>query len=560
MHAYISPHATNAALSYVLDDVDLRSVLGRLETNAAGNAAFDSFDNQHDMFCLPGTRVKLLREISEWALDPTVPPVFWLNGRAGTGKSTIARTMAKNLALEARLGASFFFKRGELDRANASKFFSTIALDLTRKLPAVAPHVKAAIESDPTLCARSLEEQFEKPIRSPMRVASQDIPLSPLVIIVDALDECEREQDILVMIHLFSRQEVGSTKLKFFVTSRPELPISSVFKAIEGTYEGLILHAIPESVVQSDIEIFLWHRLSRIRDEWNLGVPRDRQLLGDWPGQAKVLSLAHMATPLFIFAETVCRFVADRATGPPDEQLTEVLLEQTKSQESQLDATYLPVLNSQIKDKKGGHLRRILEQFQNIVGPIILLESPLTTTALGKILGFEKKVVDSRLDLLHSVLDVPPLPTSPVRLFHLSFRDFLLDPEKKGKMDFWIDKRLVHATMLNNCLRVMGYLHQDICRLRDPGIQRRDISSDRIDAFIPQELKYACLSWIYHLHGAGEQPGDSARVYAFLKSHLLHWVEVLSILGRNWEIWTLLRELEEHFQVRQMLPTYSFIY
>ena len=54
---------------------------------------------------------------------------------AGTGKSTILRTVTQSFADERLLAASFFFKRGEGDRGNASRFFTTIARQLIVKIP-----------------------------------------------------------------------------------------------------------------------------------------------------------------------------------------------------------------------------------------------------------------------------------------------------------------------------------------------------------------------------------------------------------------------------------------
>ena len=66
--------------------------------------------------CTPGTRVDILQSIQRWALDfsPDSPHVYWLNGMAGTGKSTIAYTIAKSFdqendpRLPQLLGATFF--------------------------------------------------------------------------------------------------------------------------------------------------------------------------------------------------------------------------------------------------------------------------------------------------------------------------------------------------------------------------------------------------------------------------------------------------------------------
>ena len=95
-------------------------------------AAFDSHVDELDARCHPGTREDLLHRIREWAQDPQGKCIFWLNGMAGTGKSTISRTVAQSFAEDGQLGASFFFKRGEGERGNASRFFTTITLHLVR--------------------------------------------------------------------------------------------------------------------------------------------------------------------------------------------------------------------------------------------------------------------------------------------------------------------------------------------------------------------------------------------------------------------------------------------
>ena len=59
-------------------------------------AAFNSHTNQHKPECLPNTRVELLDRIKEWINSPQGKCILWLNGMAGMGKSTIARTLARD--------------------------------------------------------------------------------------------------------------------------------------------------------------------------------------------------------------------------------------------------------------------------------------------------------------------------------------------------------------------------------------------------------------------------------------------------------------------------------
>src|SRR5947209_8791466 len=98
----------------------------------APQAAFNSTDNQHDPLCLKDTRIDVLNQISGWADGSDERCIFWLNGMAGTGKSTIARTIAREYYNQKRLGASFFFSRGTEDRSHAGKFPTTIAVQLAQ--------------------------------------------------------------------------------------------------------------------------------------------------------------------------------------------------------------------------------------------------------------------------------------------------------------------------------------------------------------------------------------------------------------------------------------------
>jgi hypothetical protein len=44
--------------------------------------------------CLPGTRRQLLDDIVSWVHDPNGGQLYWLSGGAGTGKSTVANSIA----------------------------------------------------------------------------------------------------------------------------------------------------------------------------------------------------------------------------------------------------------------------------------------------------------------------------------------------------------------------------------------------------------------------------------------------------------------------------------
>jgi hypothetical protein len=81
----------------------------------------------HHEKCLPGTRESVLRDILLWAKNPRDQNVFWLNGLAGTGKSTIAQSFSEVVANDGFLGASFFCSRDYFDRRELKNIFPTLA-------------------------------------------------------------------------------------------------------------------------------------------------------------------------------------------------------------------------------------------------------------------------------------------------------------------------------------------------------------------------------------------------------------------------------------------------
>lgn len=511
-----------------IEILDIHSKIDLATLPGADGAAFDSHAEEHNARCHPDTRTELLPKIRDWANDPHAEGIFWLNGMAGTGKSTISRTVAASFAEDGLLGASFFFKRGEGDRGKAGLVFPTIARQLVHKIPALVPSVREAIDTDPDVPRKALRDQFEKLILQPLGSIRRT---TAIVIVIDALDECDGDEDVKKIIALLAQAKVvHSIRLRIFITSRPELPIRLGFKDVQGKYQGLALHQIPEQVVEQDISTFLAYELARIKKEYNGQVPLD------WPGEDDIRTLAQMAVPLFIFAATVCRFVDDKGRSNPAKRLKKVLEYRTATRNStldKLDATYLPVLDQLTSGRTDQDRAEVVAEFRNVVGPIVLLAQPLSIQSLARLLDIEPEDVRAVLDSLHSVLDIPVVDGTPVRLFHLSFRDFLVDPAKRTKNEFWIDEAKYHKTLAERCIQVMGqHLKRDICGLKDPGKLRSEVDQQTVNAHLPPEVQYACQYWAHHLKESKQSIEGGGPFHTFLTSYFLHWLEALSLLER----------------------------
>ena len=125
---------------------------------------------------------------------------------AGTGKSTISRTFAQFFADKGQLGGSLFFKRGENYRGNASMFFTTIVSQVTTEVPTSTPFIREAIDADTHISDKPLKEQFKKLILLPLSNIQSVSPESRrLILAVDTLDECERQDNIMTRLGLLSQ-------------------------------------------------------------------------------------------------------------------------------------------------------------------------------------------------------------------------------------------------------------------------------------------------------------------------------------------------------------------
>ncbi|KAI3541257.1 hypothetical protein CSPX01_07616 [Colletotrichum filicis] len=314
----------------------------------AQGAEFDSYENQHEPRCHPSTRVDILRDIETWAPHATGPRLYWLSGLAGTGKSIIARTIAHEFYETNILGATFFFKRGEVDRGSASLFFGTLARQLAQRRPELSPYIVKAIKETDNICSKSMEEQFTKLVFNPLKLAASK-PGGPkkLILVLDALDECSNEKDVEILLRLLIKAVCfDGCGLKLLITSRPEVAVRDACGSPnQGLYREVRLHDTPNEIVSKDISLYLRHQLTEIRNLWNARCINNQKLQLDWPGQEKIKALVDIAIPLFLFAAIACRFIRDELFGSPEEQLLKLVQTVQKGGVSdKLQETYQPVL------------------------------------------------------------------------------------------------------------------------------------------------------------------------------------------------------------------------
>ena len=248
----------------------------------------------------------------EWVKEPDstkAPSVYWLTGLAGLGKTTIAYTICEELKAEGIEFVSFFCSR-QLDSKNSKLLITTICRDLAALFSSFASELLPVLEKDSNIAQARLPLQMEELFTNPWKASLSQRECLPVpIVVVDALDECDRGTEFLK--ELLDAVDLGELSgIKFLVTSRPEPMLFDLCKSIP-LNAVCKLHEINVSNVQKDIEKYLCSALPDLKDEPDL------------------IKLASQAAGFFIYATTAVKFISPpqhpRSVQEKREQLQNLL-------------------------------------------------------------------------------------------------------------------------------------------------------------------------------------------------------------------------------------------
>ena len=478
--------------------------------------------------CLRGTRRDVLLQIEQWLMYEREKRVFWMNGPAGTGKSTIARTFAEISFFDGKLGASFFCSRDFRDRSNPQVVFPTLAFQLAQRYPRFRKMLLQTLRANPDVGRGSLHSQLEKLIVLPLKATQ----ISTLIVI-DALDECKDKEAISALLSALSHLIHEIPKVKIFITSRPEPPIQQGFQLelLRPITDVLRLHDVDRSLVDAEIRVYLRTRLTKIKRR------KGRKFPEEWPSPHEIDVLCEKAAGLFIYASKLVKFIASK-THLPTERLSLILHSQGTTYEAWIDITYAQTLKLAFQDVDPGE-QELYSHCRILVGAVSVAFHPLSTKALSDLVGKcgTPSQISTTLHFLHSLLDVPDNEDDPIRVFHPSFIHFLSDRTRCKDERFLSDASAQHRDILLSCLDLMKErLKKNICDLDDYAVlgEVQDLSARR-ETCIGRSLEYACRFWTRHLASI---PGNCPHIErlqeeidVLFTGHLLCWIEALSTLG-----------------------------
>ncbi|KAG8843576.1 hypothetical protein FRB96_003901 [Tulasnella sp. 330] len=478
----------------------------------------------------------------QWAADPSGANkhCLCLLGMAGSGKSAIAATVADRAKESQQLGARFHFTRDEQERNKSA------ILVLARQLAywrdrCLRVEIASALEEERDMAQMTLEVQYKKLIQEPLE--SLEGTLSALVIVLDALDECDANYAKKLLGLVGKGLAKLSTGVKFFITSRAEPHLQFYFNSEPMKSRRDVYTLGDEKVtelVNGDVEVYFKQKLPEL-----VG-PLLAEPSPDWPGEEKRRALVMKAQGLFLWATTATRIIADSNMDRDPEKQLELLLSSTH--EDHLDGLYGQIFEHACP---GGAGRRASTNKRFTLGSLLSPDN-------SKRKELTENIHRNVLKYLQAVLLIPGTETSepttdaePIWFIHTSFTDYLTDASRCDHR-YLINMYEHHEQLAISCLHQMEDLKRNMCDL-DPSILNSEVKDlkQRVQDCMSPGLRYACVHMPAHVsYACADSAMLKGLVENFAGSQLMFWVEGLSLMGKTYESVGMIMMIEEWLKRR----------
>ena len=518
--------------------VDLRGALQleSMPTNSLGPA------------CLGRARIDPWSKITAWCDDNSAPNILWLCGAPGTGKTTISWSLIYELKRQQRCPGFFFFREGE---HTPSELWRTLAFEMAKFHPAIQSEIHTIVTNGTLdkLDLNDVEVAFSKLVSGPLKKAN----LLPFgynpVFLIDALDQCRRSQDKSweILLNILSKWSSLPYHCKLIITSRHQSDIAKAFNG--GGIERVELltgdSASVDNNTRQDVRAYLKYRFDEMKRQ-------DKSLSDRWPNSDDISRLIDHTKGSFKWAAVAIDSIRD--AGDKVKRLTAIIEGGTTTKLDHLDSYLENVFKmvfggnssdysernsyeGSFSDTSNGHSYDV---FRETMGAIALSKQPLTMADLEYFLQdhFPSSSKVSVEDVCHRLLPIISFG-GELKIRHNSYRDYFIDSKRCKLIDDEFEGNM-HRKMTTQCLKIMQQeLKFNICGLKSSYLMNDQIEEkdSLIKKCIPSNLAYACRYWADHLHGIIAVEQRDAEIVDllqnFLKTQLLYWLEVLSMLSET---------------------------
>ena len=439
-----------------------------------------TYEYQKKYPCDPGTRKDILADIMEWTADisATARCFFWMSGDPGVGKSAITASIAKESKRRRVLWAQLFINRNDARTVDPRFFFPSIAQQMSKSSPAVEHAVQETLREQPELMNEDISiDQAKKLFVNTIRIASNSTPTSPVVIVIDALDETDVKR-LAATVAVFSQVLLDLPRnAKVFISSRAEEVIRNVFGPQLTHTRVRHMHLSARDSIR-EVTAFLERRVVAIMNEYCID-------LSQW-GEERMRKLCMQASGLFIWAVTAVEYIQAEIEEDGKECLDVVLDQLNADGMENVNTLYITILKQTYRRERGPWR---YQRFRRIMGAILVQQSPLCIADIDGLLNLQNPVTHKSADIEHFVRRLRTVLVAgageinrrTVPRVHRSFSDFVTSA---GAEDFRVDTTDSDGELAIQCIRQLSQLWASL---------KQELQE------IPAQLPYAMSHWSSHL-------------------------------------------------------------
>jgi len=392
---------------------------------------------------------------------------MWLYGAAGAGKSAIAHTLAEICETCGWLVASFFFWKTAGERNNANRFVATIAHQIALSIPASRELIAAAVDYNAFIFEQSIDVQLSKLIIDPLEqliYAGIIFDISPLVIIIDGLDECQGgDVQSGIVKSLVAAFRHSSLRIRILISSRPEVHLQSTFNPTSMQPHLSRLALSDEYSSGEDIYRFLEDSFDKIRREH----PLASYIPSPWPPTNVLRELTRKSSGQFIFASTTVKYIGGDPRQLPHRRLDVIRRLQPPKGEKDMPYAELNSLYHHVLSNVDN-----IEAVKLVLGILIVVNPGLedgaedeidSTHKMDKWLSWQPGESEACLSQLASLIECNAFGN--ISILHSSLSDFLFDPSRSQQ--FYLCRESVlddNASLGLRHLRKQGCDKNSACR------------------------------------------------------------------------------------------------
>lgn len=489
------------------------------------------------------TRDRPLKESYRWILDHSDfrrwrddedTRLLWIKGDPGKGKTMLLCGVIDELEPETKLRKpdatsllSYFFCQATVPKlSNAQAVLRGLIYMLVNKQqPSLRSHVEDRFKDtgEPLFGDTEALSALCDIVKGILR----DRNLQTVYLIVDAIDECVEGQDELLD---FVLQEAQLPCVKWLISSRNTIKPRTRLEHSQSIV-SLELRENADSVSQA-ISAYIADRTSKINS-----------LLNDPPLQQYVQRVLHQkAEGTFLWVALVVQSLKNN-----DNWNVRQVVDDVPKGLDQLYARMIKQISPLQKEDQGycklqeenkGYCRLVLLAATLAYRPLQLLE-------LGVVAGLPD-TISSNTENIREIINKSgsflTVRDETVSFVHQSAKDYLVNkgastiiPSGSAAGHHGIFQRSLGA--MTKSYGECTLLRRDIYGIGNPGTLIDNVQVPNPDPLA--SIRYSCEFWIDHLcFSNGENPAcsselmDDGMVSKFLRDHLLHWLESLSLIRK----------------------------